>query len=98
MTSVKAGLENEKQLRLTEEAEMRKARERGRHKSLGRGKGVRTRLGGITNLVQDQHEESEIKKASMEERERKDMRMQDVYGMGGVTKASPVSFPPRMSK
>ncbi|KAF7978738.1 hypothetical protein HWV62_44744 [Athelia sp. TMB] len=86
LASVKAELENEKQLRLTEEAE---TRERERQESLERDEAVRNQLGDITNLVQDQRDECERKKALMEERfaekearrEQKDMRMQDIYDM-----------------
>ena len=82
LTSVKAELGNEKQLRLR-----RLGRGRERQESLERDEAVLDQLGDITNLVQDQRDECERKKVSMEERfaekearrEQKDMRMEDMY-------------------
>jgi DNA repair exonuclease SbcCD ATPase subunit len=72
---VKAELENERQLRITEEAE---TRERERQENLERDEAVRNQLGDITNLVQEQRDLCARKKELMDERwSEKQIRRQD---------------------
>lgn len=75
MQSLRSEFEAEKQQRVTEEAEMR---ERDRQELAERDEYVRAQLGDITNLVQDQRDMYESKKALMEARwEEKQARRQD---------------------
>ncbi|KAJ7075109.1 hypothetical protein B0H15DRAFT_806418 [Mycena belliarum] len=64
LATLRGELENEKQLRSTDDAE---ARERERQ-ALADGSETRAQLGDITNLIQDQREACERKKELMEER------------------------------
>ncbi|KAF7366681.1 hypothetical protein MSAN_00926200 [Mycena sanguinolenta] len=64
LATLRGELDNEKQLRATEDAE---ARERERQ-ALSDNAETRTQLGDITNLIQDQREACERKKELMEER------------------------------
>jgi hypothetical protein len=65
LAAVKAELENERQQRVTEEAA---AREGERQETLERDEAVRNQLGDITNLIQDQRDVCDRKKALMDER------------------------------
>jgi chromosome segregation ATPase len=86
LASVREELENERQQRITEEAE---TRESERLEALERDEAVRNQLGDITNLVQDQRDECARKKELMEERwaekqtrrEQKDSQMHDLHNM-----------------
>ncbi|KAK7042437.1 hypothetical protein R3P38DRAFT_2511174, partial [Favolaschia claudopus] len=72
LATLRGELDNEKQLRSTEDAE---ARERERQALADTGE-MRAQLGDITNLIQDQREACEQKKVLMEERwnEKQDRR------------------------
>jgi len=75
LAAVRGELDNEKQQRITEEAE---TRERERQENLERDEVVRNQLGDITNLVQDQRDACARKKELMDERwEEKQGRRQD---------------------
>jgi hypothetical protein len=65
LAQVKADLENERALRVSEEADRR---ERERLEDLERDEGVRAQLGDITNLVQEQRDACIKKKELMDER------------------------------
>jgi len=75
LATVKAELDNERQQRVTEEAE---TRERERQETLDRDEAVRNQLGDITNLIQDQRDVCARKKELMDERwEEKQVRRED---------------------
>jgi hypothetical protein len=86
LKAVRDELENEKQLRVTEEAE---TRERERLEALERDEGVRNQLGDITNLVQDQRDLCARKKELMDERwaekqnrrQDKDAKLSELFDM-----------------
>jgi hypothetical protein len=65
LATVKAELENERQLKITEEAERH---ERERMENMERDEAVRAQLGDITNLVQEQRDECARKKELMDQR------------------------------
>ena len=65
LAQVKADLENERALRVSEEADQR---ERERLEDSERHESVRAQLGDITNLVQEQRDECARKKELMDER------------------------------
>lgn len=65
LARVRGELDNEKQLRITEEAERR---EMERAETIERDEAVRQQLGDITNLVQEQRDECQMKKELSEER------------------------------
>jgi hypothetical protein len=86
LMAVRNELENEKQLRITEEAE---TRERERQETLERDEAIRNQLVDITNLIQDQRDLCVRKKELMDERweekqgrrEHKDSRLAEIYDM-----------------
>jgi hypothetical protein len=86
LADVKSDLENERQLRATEEAERR---ERERAESLEREEGVRNQLSDITNLLQDLREDCARKRETSDDRwreqqernERKDALCQEIHDL-----------------
>jgi hypothetical protein len=86
LAQVKADLENERALRISEEAERR---ERERMENLERDEAVRNQLGDITNLVQEQRDECARKKElnderwedKMNRRAQKDNQLTGLYDM-----------------
>ena len=65
LTRARAQLEAERQQRVTEDSE---TRDRQREELIERDENIRAQLGDITNLVQDQRDMCETKKALMDER------------------------------
>jgi hypothetical protein len=72
LATVKADLENERQQRLTDEAEMK---ERERAEAQERDELVRNQLGDITNLLQDQRDDCARKRDVSDERWAEQQRM-----------------------
>ena len=67
LAKVRADLDSERQLRISEDAARR---EQERHETVERDEAVRSQLGDITNLVQDQRDEMSRKRELMDERHR----------------------------
>jgi hypothetical protein len=86
LAAVKAELENERQLRATEEAD---AKEREQQETQERDEGIRNQLGDITNLIQDQADACARKKELMDQRweesqarqEAQDAKCQEMFDM-----------------
>lgn len=74
LAAVRAELENEKQQRQTMEAEQR---ERESHAHMERDEALRNQLGDLTNLVQEQRDSMEQKRALMDSRYDEKQRRQD---------------------